>query len=325
MKKKKIFSALAVLVFLCILGGKVFLSEQAEGSAPDRLASWTGSAFTGQGLLYQEDIEKDGTYECKGLYYKDCQSPDAEEQVISDNYGSYLDVQEEDVYYVDYEYNMFHYHLGTGETELLLKSDGNPMGPILLAGDNLYFLRSAVEDEQDLNVLHLPTGEVKMLLEDVNWHYLYRYQDAVAVLSKDYKNFMVCDAEHGLITTYPCYEGEIVGCLEDGSVIFSHENQIMKADGFGKEEGEVLFQSEDHIYSILMKGKEMVITTNSDHGMMQLFVYNLEENSCEKLANVSFRAYDITEDYIACNSGYMPGRVELIDRHTGEIRAFAAH
>ncbi len=83
------------------------------------------------------------------------------------------------------------------------------------------------------NVLHLPTGEVKMLLEDVNWHYLYRYQDAVAVLSKDYKNFMVCDAEHGLITTYPCYEGEIVGCLEDGSVIFSHENQIMKADGFG--------------------------------------------------------------------------------------------
>lgn len=220
---------------------------------------------------------------------------------------------------------MFHYHLGTGETELLLKSDGNPMGPILLAGDNLYFLRSAVEDEQDLNVLHLPTGEVKMLLEDVNWHYLYRYQDAVAVLSKDYKNFMVCDAEHGLITTYPCYEGEIVGCLEDGSVIFSHENQIMKADGFGKEEGEVLFQSEDHIYSILMKGKEMVITTNSDHGMMQLFVYNLEENSCEKLANVSFRAYDITEDYIACNSGYMPGRVELIDRHTGEIRAFAAH
>ena len=150
------------------------------------------------------------------------------------------------------------------------------------------------------------------------------YRIAAAVLSKDYKEFMVCDAEHGLLASYPCYKGEIVGFLEDGSVILSSGNRIIKADGFGKEEGEVLFESGDSLYRILMKGDEMAVTTQNEHGLMQLFLYHLKEDSCEKLANIQFMPEDFNEDYVAGAGGAGGGWVELIDRRTGKARMFAA-
>ena len=314
-----------MLFLVCILGSGIFLLlNRGEGKADylGKTPLCQMFAFTEKGLLYKDDILIGDMYEFKGLYFRDTNASKEEDIVISDNYYGSVNAKGEYVYFVDYGYNICRFHLDSRKTDILVKGNGEVITDMLLLNDNLYYLQGVDDKITNLYVYHLPTGELKTVLEDVSPFYLYYYHGSVAVASSDGTELMVCDAQNGLTATYPYYEGTVLGFLEDGSVILSQDGKIVKTKGFGNDKGEVLFQDEG-LSRVIIKGDEMIISTVNAHGLIQLYQYNFRDNTYEKLANANHLPRDFNGDYVACCADDGVGSVDLVDRNTGEIIMFS--
>lgn len=315
----------SVFLLLFMLGSGIFLFYNKEGNRGDYLGKTPLCqmfAFTDKGLLYKDDILIKDMYEFKGLYLRECETSEEEEIVISDSYYGSANLKGECVYFVDYSYNIRRFFLEEQETDILVKSNGYVISDMLLLNDDIFYLQGVDDRVTNLNVCHLATGKTELVLEDVSPFYLYYYHGSIAVASSDGTELMICDAQGRLTDTYPYYEGTILGFLDDGSVILSQEDKIVKADGFDDEEGEVLFQDEG-LSRVIMKGDEMIISTVSSHGLIQLFQYDFGDNTYEKLANANHMPRDFNEDYVACCADDGMGSVDLVDRHTGKIIMFS--
>lgn len=298
MKKKKIAELASILFLLCILCFGVFSKGKKEADYLGKTPLCQMFAFTDKGLLYKDNILIGDMYEFKGLYLRDTKVTEEEDIVISDNYYGSANAKDEYVYFIDYGYNICRFHLGSRKTDMLVKGNGYMISDMLLLNEDIYYLQGIDEKVTNLFAYHLPTGKLKAVLEDVSPFYLYYYHGSVAVASPDGTELMVCDAQEGLTATYPYYEGAILGFLRDGSVILSEDGKIVKANGFDDDKGRILFQDED-LSRVIIKGDEMIFSTVSAHGLIQLYQYDFRNDTYEKLANANhFNRYNALLLYV---------------------------
>lgn len=325
MKKWKRIIMAAVLLLIAAMGYTFFLhndkaaSDFQIGKTPGCYQCTFGEDY----LLFKEDVWEDGEPKYQGLYYKNLNEELSEAAVLlSDNFYACANVYQDHVIFIDCDDCISKVDLKGEDSEILVDNGGTYISDALVIGDVLYYLTEAEENETNENTLYaldLNTKQTKQLVSHVNYRYLYHYNGMAGVISREDNELLACSMEDGVVQKFNDLEYEIMGFLDDGTVICYGDGAIYTKTNPSDKESLKLLELED-VYRIIVHPDEMLICTIDGYGLIEVFIYNFEKEKLDKIANANTIPRDFNEQYVMCQPEMEGvGTVELIDRKNGDI------
>lgn len=321
--KKRFLSCGVVVVFIIII---LFIPYQFSTKNDYTLGKTPFSSlltFSGNKLIFKDDVKIGDSYEFYGLYLKDLNSRnDKKEILLADNCRSSINVYQNNVYYIDIEYNINVINLDSLQNKLFVSSNGHPLFDSLLIDDVMYYIQELEDGKSSLFSINVNEQHPKEIVTDINPQYLYNYCGKIGVQLQNSQKLLFFDSIGNIIDEQNDFKFEVQGFLEDGSIIYNMDQKIYRTENFESGIGELLFDNKD-IYRTIVNSNEIMFITLNDHQLIQVYTYNLSNKTCEKLANANYIPRDFDKKYIACCSDSGLGSLELIDRSTGEIFTFS--
>jgi len=280
--------------------------------------------FSGDQLIYKDDVLLDGVYENRGLYIKsifsDYESDD--DILLSDDFYMCANVYNDLVYFIDNEYNLQKMKLDGSNKECVIKGKNKNIYDVLIINDIIYFIRSNEFETVSLYATRLINNEIVEVEENVNFRYLYDYCGSACVILSDNEKVIVYNHQDGQKQVYDNLVTEIQGFLSNGAIIHYSSDKIYIRDCFESEKDTVLVELVD-IYRIIVYYDDMVIATSNQYGVVQIYEYDFMKNKLRKIANANHPPRDYNDKYIVCCSDSGFGNVELIERESGKIKIFS--
>lgn len=325
MKKWKRIIMAAVLLLIAAMG-YMFLIHNDKAASDFQIGKTPGCyqcTFGEDYLLFKEDVWEDGEPKYQGLYYKNLNEELSEAAVLlSDNFYACANVYQDHVIFIDCDDCISKVDLKGEDSEILVDNGGTYISDALVIGDVLYYLTEAEENETNENTLYaldLNTKQTKQLVNHVNYRYLYHYNGMAGVISREDDELLACSMEDGVVQKFNDLEYEIMGFLDDGTVICYGDGTIYTKTNPADKKSLKLLEMED-IYRIIVHPDEMLICTIDGYGLIEVFIYNFEKEKLDKIANANTVPRDFNEQYVVCQSELEGvGTVELIDRKNGDI------
>lgn len=325
MKKWKIISlSLLIIVGIIVVAGYLLQSTSDEKGSVYQLGktpSTSQCTFGEDFLLCKEEVWENGEPAFKGLYIKELgEDISRAARLLSDDYYAYANVYDNEVIFVDNDQNIVSMDLKGENKQILVDNGGRYITDVLVIEGVLYYLAEVEEEMVSLCAMDLKTKEKKQLANDVNFHYLYHYCGSACVLSRKDGKILICNMDEGVVQEYDGLEYEIIGFLNDGTVIYYSDGVIYKKSGLSDEKAVKLLEM-DNIYRIILHPEEMLICTwGGGYPLMEIFIYSFEGETLEKIANTNTLPRDFNAQYIVCQSEEEAfGDVEAIDRKSGEM------
>ena len=239
--------------------------------------------------------------------------------MLTDSYYGCANIYGNNIIFIDEEFNIVKSNLKTEKKEILVKCNKYSIQDALVIEDVLYYIQETEEDTFSLYTLNLKDKEKKIIVENINPHYLYHYMGNVGVLSKKKNELIICNMTEGIVKKYEKQEYEIQGFLEDGTVIYYEDGKVYAKQSLERDKTEILYE-DNNIYRIILHSKEMLICTLDEYGLLEVYIYNFTKKEINKIANANTVPRDFNEDYIVCASEEEGiGGIELIERKSGRI------
>lgn len=274
-------------------------------------------------LLYKEDVLENGECVFKGLYCKYFYKPEEEASVLlSDNFYASANIYMDKIIFIDCDFNISMVDLTGKVKECLVDNGGKCISDALVIGDILYYLAETDEDasnENALFALDLKTKKTKLIMNHVNYRYLYHYNGMAGVISRKDGKFYACNMEEGVVQKFDGPDNEIIGFLSDGTVI-SYENDIIYMGEGVQDKTPKKLLEQKNIYRLIMHPDEMLVCTIDDYGLIEIFIYDFGKEKLNKIANANSVPREFNKRYVMCQSEQEGvGGVELIDRESGDM------
>jgi hypothetical protein len=328
MNKKIFVAGLCLILIVCASVGWYYINndnnkdnrtvkEYLLGKTPYSYQCTFGENF----VLYKDYVLKNDEKVFSGLYrcnLNDNKDSSTKTQLLSDSFFSCANIYRDKVIFINDECKIQQMDMENNNSEILYDNNGKTITDALIIDDCLYFIAECDDDVCNLLALNLTNNIQKQIIEDINPHYLYHYGKGVAVITKDNEFIVKCDFDDGKIEKYPAPEDEILGFLDDGSILLLQNlNTIYQLNDFDSEKKTVLLQKEN-IYLIIMHTDELLVCTLDDYGLMEIYIYDFASKKLSKIANANSTPHDFNKEYIIC-SDEGAGMPELINRSTGEF------
>lgn len=319
----------ALFFGIMIMAGIVFLTacKGNDNVLTYRLGKIPGYylfTFSEDVLLYKDNVIKDGKLSYTGLYMKKMDGDKNEAgTLLSDSYDACANLYGEQVFFIDTDKNLVKTDFQGEQTEIIVDGRERLVADALVIEDVLYYLQVSKGSVCALHSLNLKTQETQKIADELSSHYLYHYCGNAAVIDLKRKKLLICNEKEKIKEEYDDPDYEIVGFLNDGTMIYSEDRKLYQKSGFEEGKGELIVDKEE-IYNVLLKQKEMLFTTRGRNGRIQVFFYDFLNKKLEQTDNVNY--YDdfvsaslvpkaFNDDYIVCaieEDGW--GNVVLIDR-----------
>ena len=317
-------TGLCLVLIVCVSVGWYFINkdnrtvkEYLLGKTPHSYQCTFGENF----VLYKEYVLKNDEKVFSGLYrcnLNDNKNSSTKTQLLSDSFFSCANIYRDKVIFINDECKIQQVDMENNNSEILYDNNGKTIMDALIIDDCLYFIAECDEDVCNLLALNLTNNIQKQIIEDINPHYLYHHGKGVAVVTKDNEFIVKCDFDDGIIEKYLAPEDEILGFLDDGSMLLVQNlNAIYQLNDFDSEKKTVLLQKEN-IYLIIMHVDELLVCTLDDYGLMEIYIYDFASKKSTKIANANSTPHDFNKEYIFCGDEGA-GIPELINRRTGEF------
>lgn len=271
-------------------------------------------------LLYKDNVVKNEESKFSGLYYKKLNKDNANsDKLLTDSYYGCANIYGNNIIFIDEKFNIVKNNLKTGEEETLVKCNQYSIQDALVIEDTLYYIQETEEDVFSLYTLNLKDKQKKILVKNINPHYLYYYMGNVGVISKKKNKLVICNMIDGIVKKYENQKYEIQGFLEDGTVVYYEDGKVCAKQSLESDKIEILYEN-NNIYRIILQPEEMLICTLDEYGLLEVYIYNFMKKEINKIANANTVPRDFNEDYIVCASEEEGiGGIELIERKSGRI------
>lgn len=280
--------------------------------------------FSGDQLIYKDDVLFDGNYENRGLYiksiYTDYESED--DLLLSNDFYMCVNIYKDWVYFLDTENNLQKVKFDGSIEECVIRGESGYISDVLILNDILYFIRSNEFEKSSLYAMELYNNEIKEVVEDIDFKYLYDYCGSACVISRDNEKVIMYNHQSGHKQVYDNLDTEIQGFLLNGAIIHYSRDKIIIRDSFETENDEVIVELEN-IYRIIVHHDDMVIATANQYGVIQIYEYSFKKDKLKRIAIANYPPRDYNDKFIVCFSDTGHGNVELIDRKSGEIKIFS--
>lgn len=320
MKKKKIIILLLIVIVVII--GYILLTKFGREEITYQIGKTPGSyecTFGDNFFLCKEDVWEGNEPKFNGLYIKNLDENDLKATLLSDDYYSCANVYHDSVIYINNNSQIIKIDLKGKKKEVLIDNKGKHIADALVIGDILYYFSDTESNVNSLCAMDLKTKKEKQIVNNVNVRYLYHYCGKAGIISKKDGKLLICGMEDGIVEEYDRPEREIMGFLDDGTVICYEDGTVYAKADINDKESSKLFQK-NNIYRIIVHPKEMLVCTFDRYGLIEVFIYDFAKGELDKIVNANTVPKDFNEQYIVCHSEEEGvGDVELVDRKNGEI------
>lgn len=327
MNKKIVVAGLCLALIACALVGGYYFNNNngnkaVKGHSLGKTPHCPQCTFGEDFVLYKNYVSKNDEKVFRGLYrynLNDNRDSGKKSQLLSDSYYACANIYQDKVIFINEEYNIQQVDLENNNSEILYDNKGGTITDALIVDDNLYFIAGNGTGDCNLLAINLTDHTQKQMIEDVNWGYLFHFGEGVAVQTRDNKFLVKCDFDNGITEKYPLPEDEIMGFLDDGSILLAANlDTVYQLKDFHTDQKTVLMQKEN-IYKIIMHPDEMLVCTLNDYGLLEIYIYDFASKKESKIANANAEPRDFNKEYIICDNEGV-GMPDLINRNTGEFQ-----